>query len=182
MKGIVFKEFTDMVEASFGDQMIDTIISKCDLPSGAAYTAVGTYDHAELVQLVVALSEETEIEVSVLVQAFGTYLFGRFLELFPIFFTHKTSFEFLNSIHDVVHVEVLKLYPDATLPTFVSEMSDDKRTLWFEYHSPRHLADLAIGLMEGAFKHWGETVKIDVEDRTKGENQVVMFTCTLLDE
>jgi len=78
MKGIVFKEFTDMVEASFGEQMIDTIISKCDLPSGAAYTAVGTYDHTELVQLVVALSEETGIAVSDLVQAFGTYLFGRF--------------------------------------------------------------------------------------------------------
>lgn len=26
LKGIVFKEYTDMVEASFGEQMIDTII------------------------------------------------------------------------------------------------------------------------------------------------------------
>lgn len=178
MKGIVFREFIDMVEATFGDEMIDTIISSCDLESGGAYSAVGTYDHTELVQMVVALSGQTGIEVPALVEAFGTYLFGRFLELFPVFFEHETSFEFLNSIHDVVHVEVLKLYPDAGLPSFESQISEDKKTLHFEYHSSRHFADLAVGLMKGAFAHWGEDVHIDIEDRTTGEKQVVMFTCT----
>ena len=32
---------------------------------------------------------------------------------------------FLTLVHDVVHVEVLKLYPDATLPDFTSEIRDD---------------------------------------------------------
>ncbi len=74
MKGIVFREFIDMVEASFGDEMVDTIIEACDLESGGAYTAVGTYDHTELVQMVVALSGETGAPVPALVEAFGTYL------------------------------------------------------------------------------------------------------------
>ena len=181
MKGIVFREFIDMVEDTFGDEMIDTIISQCDLPSGAAYTAVGTYDHTELVSLVVALSKETDLEVPVLVEAFGKYLFGRFLKLFPVFFDHSTSFEFLNSIHDVVHVEVLKLYPDAGLPSFESKISEDGKTLWFEYHSSRHFADLAVGLMNGAFEHWNENVTVEIEDKTSDETQVVMFTCTLND-
>jgi len=179
MKGIVFREFIDMVEASFGDEMVDTIISSCDLESGGAYSAVGTYDHTELVQMVVALSGQTGVEVPTLVEAFGTYLFGRFLELFPVFFDHSTSFEFLDSIHDVVHVEVLKLYPDAGLPSFNSSISADKKTLHFEYHSSRHFADLAVGLMKGAFAYWKEDVDIAIEDRTSGEEQVVMFTCTL---
>ncbi len=179
MKGIVFREFIDMVEASFGDEMVDTIIEACDLESGGAYTAVGTYDHTELVQMVVALSGETGAPVPALVEAFGTYLFGRFLELFPVFFNHDTSFEFLNSIHDVVHVEVLKLYPDAGLPSFVTELSEDKKTLHFEYHSSRHFADLAVGLMKGAFAHWNEDVEVDIEDRSSDEKQVVMFTFTL---
>ena len=106
-------------------------------------------------------------------------MFGRFHELFPVFFNHDTSFEFLNSIHDVVHVEVLKLYPDAGLPSFVTELSEDKKTLHFEYHSSRHFADLAVGLMKGAFAHWDEDVDIDIEDRSTDEKQVVMFTCTL---
>ncbi|MGB0202205.1 MAG: heme NO-binding domain-containing protein [Candidatus Poseidoniaceae archaeon] len=181
MKGIVFKEFSEMVEASFGEAMLDTVIENSDLPSGGVYTSVGTYPHTELVSMVVTLSEETEIPVQDLVKAFGKYLFGRFLDLFPIFFTHKTSFEFLASIHDVVHVEVLKLYPDAELPDFIGKLSEDGRTLHFEYHSHRHFADLAIGLMEGTFDHWNENVEIEMEDRSTADKQIVMFICRRID-
>ena len=40
-----------------------------------------------------------------------------------VFFNHESSFAFLDTIHDVVHVEVLKLYPDATLPDFTSKIN-----------------------------------------------------------
>jgi len=33
--------------------------------------------------------------------------------------------------------------------------------------------------MKGAFAHWNEEVDIAIEDRTSGDEQVVMFTCTL---
>ena len=39
MKGIVFKEFSDMVEATFGEEMLDTVIENSDLPSGGVYTS-----------------------------------------------------------------------------------------------------------------------------------------------
>ena len=179
MKGIVFREFIDMVEATFGEDVGDDIIESSDLPSGGSYTAVGTYSHTELVTLVVALSEKINVPVPVLVHAFGKYLFGRFHDLFPVFFTdHETAFSFLCSIHDVVHVEVLKLYPDAGLPDFKAELSDDGNTLYFEYHSHRHFSDLAHGLMDGAFEHWNETVDIETEDRSTDEKQVIMFICT----
>ena len=181
MKGIVFREFIDMVEETFDEEMVDTIISKSDPKSGGIYTTVGTYDHTELVSLVVSLSEETDLPVQALVEAFGNFLFGRFFELFPIFFNHNTSFEFLNTIHDVVHVEVLKLYPDATLPDFVSKISDDGKTLHFEYHSPRHFADLAVGLMKGSFDHWNESVTIESEDIVVDGKPVVLFICRLQD-
>ena len=49
MKGIVFTEFLEMVEASYGLQTVDTIIENASLPSEGAYTAVGTYDFNEMV-------------------------------------------------------------------------------------------------------------------------------------
>ena len=55
MKGVVFTEFVEMVEARFGLPMLDRIIEAAQLPSGGAYSAVGTYDHGEMVQLVGAL-------------------------------------------------------------------------------------------------------------------------------
>ena len=179
MKGIVFREFIDMVESTFGEEISDEIIESSDLPSGGSYTAVGTYSHTELVTLVVALSEAIDVPVPVLVHAFGKYLFGRFHALFPVFFEgHDDSFSFLCTIHDVVHVEVLKLYPDAGLPDFVATLSEDGKTLFFEYHSHRHFSDLAHGLMDGAFEHWKETVDIQVTDRSTDDKQVILFTCT----
>ena len=104
MKGIVFREFMEMVESTFGDEMAEKMVEDNDLESNCIYTAVGTYDHQELVAMAITLSNETGLPVNALVEAFGNYLFGRFLELFPIFFNHETSFEFLDTIHDVVHV------------------------------------------------------------------------------
>lgn len=180
MKGIVFREFIDMVESAFGVEISDDIIESSDLPSGGSYTTVGTYDHSELVTLVVALSEKIDVPVPTLVHAFGKYLFGRFHELFPVFFDgHETSFSFLASIHDVVHVEVLKLYPDAGLPDFIATLHDDGQTLHFEYHSHRHFADLARGLMDGAFEFWNETVEVEMEDKSTDEKQIVLFICKL---
>jgi len=56
MKGVVFTEFLDMVEAKFSADMVDDIIDDAKLASGGAYTAVGTYPHSEMVALGVALA------------------------------------------------------------------------------------------------------------------------------
>ena len=178
MKGIVFREFSEMVEATFGDEMMDTLIQTTDLESGGVYPAVGTYSHTELVALVVNLAERTNIPVQDLVRP--REALRRFIPSSG-FFEHDDSFSFLDSIHDVVHVEVLKLYPSAMLPDFNSEIIDEGRTLLFEYHSHRHFADLAVGLMNGAFEFWDEQVDVTMEDKSEGDKQVVLFTCRKMD-
>jgi len=79
MKGVVFTEFMDMVEQQFSVDMLDDIIEDAQLPSDGAYTAVGTYPHSEMVALVSALSARSGVAVTVLLRAFGEYLFGRFV-------------------------------------------------------------------------------------------------------
>ena len=86
MKGVVFTELLELVEEKFGDEIADQIIEESDLPSGGAYTAVGTYDHQEIFQLVTQLSAKTNAPVPTLVKAFGQHLFGRFYAGYPQFF------------------------------------------------------------------------------------------------
>ncbi|MEM7386846.1 MAG: heme NO-binding domain-containing protein, partial [Verrucomicrobiota bacterium] len=165
MKGVVFTEFFEMVEESFGLDMVDDLIDACDLPSGGEYTAVGTYDHEEMVALVLALSEKTETPVPDLLQAFGEYLFGRFTALYPRFFEDgpKDALGFLEVIESHIHKEVRKLYPNAKLPHFDTErLTDDQ--LIMVYRSERHLQDLAEGLIRGCFKHFGEGVQLERND------------------
>jgi hypothetical protein len=160
MKGIIFTSFFNLVESAFGDDMLDDIIDDANLPNGGSYTAVGTYDHMELVAMVVALSARSGMPVSDLTKTFGHYLFGRFVELYPRFFEDVTdSFTFLLGIEDIIHAEVLKLYPDASLPKFDVCVEGDE--LIMTYHSKRHFADVAEGLIMGAAQHFKDNFTIN---------------------
>ena len=171
MKGIVFTEFFEMVEKMFGDEMSDKLIENTELPSGGIYTAVGTYSHSEIVQLLFKLNEYTGIEVGVLLNTFGKYLFDTFLANYPAFFeAADNAFDFLESIQQYIHVEVLKLYPEAQLPKFTTEVIDPN-TLEMVYESDRKMADFAEGLMEKSLAYYKEDADIIkkslVEDHSK---------------
>lgn len=155
MKGIVFTEFLEMVESRMGMDMQDRIIVAANLPNDGAYTAVGTYDHAELVRLVVALSDASGTPVPALIQFFGGHLFQRFALLYPAFFAGvESAFIFLGRIENYIHVEVRKLYPEAELPSFECDhpTPDSMQLL---YSSPRGFGDLAEGLIKGCIAHFG---------------------------
>lgn len=175
MKGMVFTEFMDLVESNWSLDMVDTLIERSGVASGGAYTAVGTYPHEEMVALVVALSEETGIAVPDLIRTFGKHLFGRFAQLYPRFFHGiEGSFQFLGGIEDVIHAEVRKLYPDASLPTF--EVEETPGRLVLTYISGHPFADLAEGLIEGCIAHFGEDIELTREDVTDIPGAQARFT------
>lgn len=173
MKGVVFTEFLDHVAGNFGDDMVDNIIDDCDLPSGGAYTSVGRYDHSEIVSLVVALSGRTGSAVPDLVKGFGVYLGTRFSSIYHGFFEASDDlFSFLDTVDGVIHVEVLKLYPDAELPKIQMRERTD-RTSVLRYRSARGMEDLAEGLIIASSQYYGEPVTVS---RTAGEDAEGPYT------
>ncbi len=72
-----------MVDDKFGFETTEKMIALSDLPSGGAYTSVGTYDHSEIVTLVNNLSKLSKIDTKALVISFGQHLVKRFQTLFP---------------------------------------------------------------------------------------------------
>jgi hypothetical protein len=178
MKGVVFAEFLEMVEGHFSREVADHIILASDLPSGGAYTSIGTYDHTEMVQLVTQLSAATGTPVPVLMHTFGKYLFGRFCVLYPQLFEDVDSaYSLLEKVNGYIHVEVLKLYPDAELPRFDCIPSEPGR-LTMIYRSTRGLADFAAGLIDGCIEHFGETIDVQREDLSGGRGTWVRFSLT----
>ncbi len=175
MKGVVFAEFLELVDSEFGFETTEAIIADCELPSGAAYTGVGTYDYHEILQLVTALSKRTEVPVPDLVRVFGKYLFSRLAKSHAAQIAGaESAFDLLNSIEDHIHVEVLKLYPDAELPRIDTE-SPDSDTLSLTYRSSRPFADLALGLIEGCLDHFGSDCSIETEDLSQGQGTAMRF-------
>lgn len=178
MKGVVFTEFMTMVEDQFGIDMVDDLIDSTDPASGGAYTAVGTYNAEELVNMVVELSRRVEIPVPTLIKAFGNFLGEVFATKFNAFFQEsEDTLSFLKRVDNHIHVEVAKLYPDAELPVFSYDDSDPNNFV-LHYESSRNFADLAEGLIEATAKYYNQDFNISRTDEQKGDTYIAHFTLT----
>lgn len=175
MKGIVFTEFLDMVETEFGYAIVDQIITESNLSTDGIYTSIGTYPHSEIVMLLMNLSNKVKVDPGILLKAFGKYLFDTFLKNYPQFFTSVDNvFDFLHSIDKHIHVEVLKLYPDATLPKFES-VEDGNGNMIMTYSSERKMSGLADGLIEKSIEYYGGGYSVSMEN-IKQDGTEVKFT------
>ena len=76
MKGIVFTEFLELVEQKFGLEMVDRIITQSNLESKGIYTAIGTYEFSEMLQLLQNLHKNTGIEINDLLRIYGECFFS----------------------------------------------------------------------------------------------------------
>ena len=161
MKGIVFTELLEMVEDRFSVETAEEIVDRAELPSGGAYTSVGTYDHRELLSIVGQLSDVSGMPARDLIMVYGRHLFSRFVELFPSMFEGvDCPLDFLGSVESHIHVEVRKLYPDAELPKFETTRVDE-HSLDMVYRSERPFADVAEALITGCLEHFGNRYKVE---------------------
>lgn len=155
MKGIILSEFVEFLEATLGDDRAQKIINDSQVPSLGAYSTVGLYDYQELIQLLTQTVSETDTEAGILLERFSEHLFTVFKRDYNVFFEGVTSAaEMLTQIDNHIHVEVLKLYPDAELPKFEYARDGDQLTL--NYQSPRPLAAVAQALVGACLKYFGD--------------------------
>ncbi|WP_111684508.1 heme NO-binding domain-containing protein [Winogradskyella tangerina] len=175
MKGVIFTEFLELVEEKFGFEMVDQIISQSELASGGVYTAVGTYEFSEMLQLLTHLSENTNISADDLLLVYAEHLFKVLVSSYPQLVEHyKDPMSLLASIENHIHVEVQKIYPEAQLPTFdLEERTDDKMVM--VYKSERALYMLGKGLMLETFKLFDVPVQIDYEKLNDNGTEVRFF-------
>ncbi len=175
MKGIVFVELIRMAESVMGEEAVDDILDKVDLESDGAFSAVGNYPCRELLKIVDAVGVELGAPSEVLHRQFGHWMFGRFVDGYPVFFEgKKDGFDMLESIENEVHVEVRKLYPDVELPSFATERLEDGR-FKMVYSSERPLHHFCHGLIEACLQHFKEDASIEMTERTMGKGFCAEF-------
>lgn len=178
MKGVVFTEFIQFIEAQFGIVTADHLLTATNPKSGGVYSAVGSYDAGELLALVVELSKVKQIPAPVLVKAFGSYLFFRFIAAHgPWLSAFKTTEQLLGSVESHIHVEVRKLYPDAELPHLVFRQLDATNSE-LHYRSTRPLADLAEGLIESTIRHFADPITFVRVDLPPEDGTAASFRLT----
>lgn len=151
MQGSVFTCFSDMVVDSLGMLAWTELLEEVNPESGGIYTKNENYADEELFALVGAFCNKTNMPVDEAVTAFGKYLFGSLYRGAPQSVKHVDNLiEFLLLVDSVIHVEVKRVHPQAYLPEFTYEKTDDPNVLIMLYKSKRKLCHLSEGLIAGA--------------------------------
>lgn len=158
MKGVLFNVVEEAVSQEWGEQTWDDLLLDCGLEG--AYTALGNYPDTDLVALVRAASVRLETSVDDVLRTLGRLTFA------PLWARYRSTSdapasmrEFLPLLDDVIHPEVLKLYPGASVPRFA--IRDEGDHLEMDYLSVRSMCMLAEGLVVGLAGHFGENVIVD---------------------
>lgn len=76
--------------------------------------------------------------------------------------TLPSSFDMLQKVDSFIHVEVKKLYPDASPPDFKCTIFT-YTTMELIYESPRCLGDVAESLIQGCAGYYGEKLHVQRE-------------------
>lgn len=176
MKGIIFTEFLEMVEESFGIKILDEITTAKSKGCPMSFTSVGNYPHQDLVEMISVLSKRTGIPLDDLLTTFGRHLYAMFQQKFPQFLEHHTDpLDILEGIETVIHTEVRKLYPEARLPRFDCERLE-KDALLMHYASTRPFAGVADGLIHGCIESFDFDIQVERVDHPTDQGSSSTFT------
>lgn len=160
MKGIVFIILNEMVEGKYGIDVWEEILEEVAPESGGIYISTENYPDEEVVRYVSVISKKLDVPPNAVTKLFGRYLFDELNQKMSIFSKQCTGlFEFLDSIENVVHKEVRKLYVNSSLPKIDCKISSDTEMNMY-YESPRKLCYLAEGLISGAAEFYGDDIDI----------------------
>ncbi|WP_076540558.1 heme NO-binding domain-containing protein [Shewanella sp. UCD-KL21] len=173
MKGIIFSEFLELVETTFGLEVCQEILDENG--DEGVYTSAGTYDHKDLVKLIISLSKITSISIEELQTVYGKSVFTNLLGSMPELKINSTStFQFITQVEEYIHLEVKKLYGDAKPPKF-DLISSSEYDMVLDYISARCFSHVCFGLIEGCAEYFNE--KIDIQMKPiQADGSQVRFT------
>lgn len=159
MKGVIFNVLEDMIVEQCGMAVWNDLLKK-HAPHNRVYISAKSYAETELLAIThdVALLLNTPYQE--VIKAFGTFMFQGLASRHSDVTARFTDFTALvMGIHNVIHVEVNKLYHEPSLPTITSRIISPNQ-IELLYCSPRKLCFCAEGLLFGAAQYYQQKIGI----------------------
>lgn len=164
MKGVIFNATQAAVIELFDEDTWDDLLDAAEVDG--VYSSVGTYEDADLLAIVAAAVSATGMSTEDVLIAVGRKALSYLADRVPSLLEDCTNaFDMLGMIHDVIHVEVKKLYDDAKPPEFTFVKLADN-AVRMGYRSPRMLDALAEGLVYGVGDRFGEELQVTRQPAT----------------
>lgn len=173
MLGIIFNAVEYAVVDLYGDDAWDDLIEKSGVLG--SYSALGIYPDQELIDIAHVACEATRMDLDELFVLIGRHSFPALIgHVEYIVNSCDDLFDFVESIHDLIHVEVRKLSPESMTPSIVVNRLSET-SLEVDYESDRNMPALAQGLLMGAADYFGQDIEI-VRGETIGNSTKFVLT------
>ena len=173
MKGIIFNVFEDFLDEKYGENTFDNIIEAMVPDVKEPFIAPGTYPDELLFSIIHKTMEEKNLELNPTLLEFGEFLFLQLAKKYPVFVkSHNNAKDFIKTIHDIIHVEVRKLFPEAVTPDF-SYSNEKENEITITYTSKRSLFILAEGLINRCAKYYKEEIKLTILNQNMKDNSCI---------
>lgn len=158
MKGVMFNVIEEIVTDHFGPDTWDDLLEAAAVDG--VYTSLGNYDDEDLAAIVSAASQVLSLSIPDVLRFVGEQAFPKLAARYPDYPEGlDSSRALLHRLDDVIHPQVLSLYPGARPPEF-DAIDESASQLDLVYRSTRGLCFLAEGLVRGAASAYDESVEV----------------------
>ena len=175
MKGEVFNLLEQFVDHVMGTNAFEAIYGEVqeNLSTKEPFVGPGTYPDSDFFAILSAVVLKSGLNIDAASRAFGKYCFPLLAKKIPgLLEAHAHPKLLLLAIHDVVHVEVRKVYRGAEPPHF-EYVDTSPSTLTMVYRSKRKLFSFFEGLVAGMAVWYDMEVSVRRELPVNGESEGV---------
>ena len=142
---------------------------------GMSFELTQAYPLEILGAIVNAASETTGLPAETLKEKFGEHMVPDLFQMYKNYLQPGwKTYEILLKTEEVMHGAVRKLNSTAQPPILnVSKISEE--LLMIDYYSKRKMGSLAVGIIKGIAKYYGEHKEVTVESITTSDSERVQI-------
>lgn len=144
----------------------------------AVYDITGSYPLTEMGSILISSSKLTGKSVNHLKEMFGEYMIPDLFVLYHNYLNPQwKTFEILENTELIMHSAVRKLNSTAN-PPVLNVNRVNPNLLIIDYYSKRRMGLLAVGIIRGIAKFYGESESIEIISLTDPDDERVQIRVT----
>jgi hypothetical protein len=170
MHGFIFLQLKKYVQQQHGLDTWHDLMQNANV-SQKQYAATEVYPDADIKSLVNTAVKLLGVPANELLEELGLFLVPDLIDIYQMYINPTwRTLDLVAHTEETMHRAVRVSTPAATPPILhVSRVGKDK--LIIDYHSHRKMAPLAVGIIKGIAKHYGESdlIEIKMTEYSEGE-------------
>lgn len=174
MHGIIFSELNKYVLARWDEALWEQVLIKSAL-EGKNYLIKEKYQDKDLLALIKALEEVSQLSSTELLKDFGCFIVPDLLQLYgAVISADWKTLDLLANTEKTIH-KIVRMKTPGSSPPMLTCKRKNAREVLIHYDSPRKLCALAEGIIQGVANNYDEQITISQQQcMHKGDLQCLI--------